>query len=583
MRKHSTKNQSIVDAINRSAAVIEFKADGTIIDANDNFLNATGYKLSEIQGRHHRLFCDSEYADSDEYQGFWQRLRNGEYISAEFQRFAKSGCEIWIQASYNPIFDRRGEVTGVIKFATDITAAKLQNAEFESKVQAIHRSQAVIEFDLQGNILSANENFLGAVGYSLEEIQGKHHRIFCETEYANSAEYADFWRKLSEGDFVGGQFKRIKKSGDVLWIEASYNPVFDVAGRPYKVIKFATDVTEQVTQREQFQLLSLVANETDNSVIITDRDGFIEYTNPGFTRLTGYQANEVLGKKPGQLLQGPHTSPETVECIRRQLARREPFYEEILNYSREGDPYWISLAINPVFDDQGQLQRFISIQANINKTKLQSLEFHTRLEAISACGAIAEWSSKGTLIECNALLRELMGDAKGIEHSCELTQLLGTEAMRSLQSDGSLKRTIAWPAAEGDTVSLDAVITLIRDLDGNISKYVLFGVDTTARQRAIAEETERAIQNAIQSSQRITQTVSTIGDISDQTKLLALNATIEAARAGEAGKGFNVVASEVKDLSVRSSDAASQIADIVKQSEESVRQLTDKLQTLLGS
>lgn len=582
MRKKTT-DQTYFDAINRSSAVIEFDPNGNIVHANDNFLKAMGYGLADIVGKHHRIFCDPAYADSTEYRQFWDRLRSGEFISAEFQRFAKSGKEIWIQASYNPLFNKRGQVTGVVKFATDITEAKLKNAEFESKVDAINRSQAVIEFDLQGNILNANENFLGAVGYSRDEIVGKHHRIFCEPGYADSPEYRQFWRQLAEGDFASGQFKRINKAGNAIWIEASYNPVFDLAGRPYKVIKFATDITEQIAQKEQFKLLSLVANETDNSVIITDRDGYIEYTNPGFTRLTGYSAEEAIGKKPGRLLQGQHTNVETVGRIRQHLNSREPFYEEILNYTRDGDPYWISLAINPVFDEHGELERFVSIQANINSTKLQSLEFHTRLEAISACGAIAEWSGEGKLLECNGLLQELMGDASGLDQACSLSNILCKDALQTLRREGSLKRSVAWPAKGGETVSLDAAISSIRDLDGNISKYVLFGVDTTARQRAIAVETERAIQDAIKSSQRITQTVSTIGDISDQTKLLALNATIEAARAGEAGKGFNVVASEVKDLSVRSSNAASQIADIVKQSEESVRQLTDKLQSLLSN
>ncbi|MEM9364570.1 MAG: PAS domain S-box protein [Planctomycetota bacterium] len=582
MSNTGKKHAAYFNAIQRVSAVIEFLPDGTIVDANENFLAATGYRLDEIQGKHHRIFCDPDYAASDEYRQLWTRLASGEPTCSEFRRIAKGGREIWIHGSYNPIYDQRGRVTGVVKFATDITAQRMRTAEFEGKVNALSRSQAVIEFDLNGNILTANENFLSAVGYQLNEIVGQHHRIFCDAAYVQTPEYKEFWQGLSEGNYRSDQFKRFAKDGSEIWIEASYNPILDSNGKPVKVVKFATDITDQVRQKEQFQLLSLVANETDNSVIITDQNGLIEYTNPGFTRLTGHSAQEALGKKPGRLLQGPHTDPATVERIRSHLKRREPFYDEILNYTRDGEPYWISLAINPVFDESGQLRRFISIQANINDTKLQSLEFLTRLEAIGQCGAIAEWSADGSLTDCNSLLRSIMGELPGFEQSCGLDSLLDQSTRDQLIKEDSAKTPLRWPTSSGETVTLDAVISSIRDIDGQIVKYVMFAVDATARQRAVAEETDRALKKAIDSSQRIHNAVSTIDDISDQTKLLALNATIEAARAGEAGRGFNVVATEVKELSVRSSAAAGEIADIVKQSEGSVTELSETLKRLLG-
>lgn len=356
--------------------------------------------------------------------------------------------------------------------------------------------------------------------------------------------------------------------------------MFDAAGRPYKVIKFATYVTAQVQQEKQFEVLSLVANRTDNSVVITDRHGYIEYTNPGFTSLTGYAAQEVIGKKTGMLLQGEHTDPETVGRIRKHLQARQPFYEEILNYTREGEPYWISLAINPVFDEHGGLQRFISIQANINETKLQSLEYQTRLSAISACGAMAQWDADGRLIDANEFLRGLTASDR--TSGCHLPELLDKAAQSTLRKEGVLKKSLMWPVDNGQGVTLDSVISTIRDLDGTISKYVMFGVDSTARQRAIAEETQRALATAMQSSQRIGRSVETIDNIADQTKLLALNATIEAAQAGAAGAGFSIVAGEVKELSVRSAVAAKEIGDIVQQSETSVRNLAETLERLLA-
>lgn len=572
--------QSMWDAINRSQAVIEFNVDGTILTANDNFLAAMGYSLSEVQGQHHRIFCDADYANSAEYRAFWESLGRGEFHSKEFQRFDKHGNEIWIQATYNPIVDQKGTVSKVVKFATDITDAKQRNADYEAKINAISRSQAMIEFDLTGIILSANENFLATLGYTLDEIQGKHHRIFCDPEYAESAEYKEFWRSLGKGEFSSGQFERFDKHGNSVWIEASYNPVFDASGKPIKVVKFATNITEQVAAKKQFQLLSLVANETDNSVVITDPEGHIEYINSGFSKLTGYSFEEVRGRKPGDVLQGPHTDPATVQRIRDNLRSRKPFYEEILNYTKAGEPYWISLAINPVFNGKGYLERFVSIQANINETKLQSLEFHTRLEAISAAGAIAEWNAQGELEEINELLAQLSGRRVEQQTNCGLTELLTNADRSELNSTGSLKKSISWPIGDGENIALDAVFSTIRDIDGKISKYILFGVDSTSRQRMIAEETDRAMKDTVESTALITDVVDQIGDIADQTKLLALNATIEAARAGKAGAGFSIVANEVKHLAQRSNAAAHEIGDIATRSEKSVRGLAGVLNSL---
>lgn len=571
---------SMWNAINRSQAVIEFSVDGTILNANDNFLSAVGYELNEIQGQHHRIFCDDAYANSVEYREFWASLGRGEFHSKEFQRFGKGGTEIWIQASYNPVIDRHGKVSKVVKFASDITDSKLQNADYEGKVNAISRSQAMIEFNLDGTILNANDNFLAAVGYSLPEIQGKHHRIFCRPEYVDSADYRSFWQRLSEGEYYAGQFERVTSDGEYIWIEATYNPILDANGRPCKVVKFATDITAEVAQKKQFQLLSLVANETDNSVVITDPEGRIEYTNAGFTKLTGYSFEEVRGRKPGDVLQGPHTDPETVARVRENLKSRKPFYEEILNYTKSGEPYWISLAINPVIGQDGQLERFVSIQANINETKLESLEFHTRLSAISSSGAIAEWDAEGKLEETNDFLEQLTKLSANEQSSCGLNDLLESSDYKSLNESGILKKSISWPIKGNDTILLDAIISIIRDLDGKIAKYILFGVDSTSRQRMIANETDRAMEEAVSSSAKITQVVSKIDDIADQTKLLSLNATIEAARAGEAGVGFAVVANEVKQLAHRSTTAASEIGDIVNRSESSVRDLAEMLKSL---
>jgi PAS domain S-box-containing protein len=240
---------AIYQALDRVQAIIEFNLDGTVVRANENFLHLFGYDLDEVAGKHHRIFCDPEYAASDAYAEFWQKLGRGENHEAEFKRLAKGGGELWLQASYNPVFDEDGMPIKVVKFATDVTAAKLQTAEFEGKVEAINRAQAVIEFDLDGTVITANENFLSIFGYDLDEITGKHHRIFCDPGYSESPAYAEFWQKLGRGEYESSEFKRIAKDGTELWLQASYNPIFDADGKLLKVVKFASDITDEVQKR----------------------------------------------------------------------------------------------------------------------------------------------------------------------------------------------------------------------------------------------------------------------------------------------------------------------------------------------
>lgn len=418
-----------ISAVNKSQAVIEFNLDGTIIKANDNFLNALGYTSNEIVGQHHKMFVDENEKESDSYKAFWQKLSVGEYQSGEFMRIAKDGSEIWIQASYNPIFNPQGEPFKVVKYASDVTANKMRAADFEGQMEAVKKAQAVIEFNLDGTIISANENFLKTLGYSEDEILNQHHRMFVDPVEKKSEEYANFWISLKAGEFKSGEFKRISKDGKDVWIQATYNPIFDPKGRPFKVVKYATNITEEVRKRAEFQLLSLVANETDNSVIITDAAGLIEYVNPGFSKMTGYTADESIGKKPSTLLQGADTNPETIKKIRANLDAQVPFYDEILNYHRDGSSYWISLSINPVFGPDGTLERFVSIQADVTATKTAALEQKMRTEAISRSNAVIEWKPDGTLNSTNQLLRNTLetNDDAQLNNLLKLSSILSTD------------------------------------------------------------------------------------------------------------------------------------------------------------
>lgn len=233
-------------AIDRSQAVSEFDPAGRLVDANDNFLRLMGYQLEDVKGRHHRLFVAPEFAETGEYQAFWERLGRGEYVSGEFRRLGKGGREVWIRATYNPVVDSHGRVVKVVKFAVDITAEKHLAVEHEAKVKAVDRAQAVIEFDVEGRVLFANRNFLAAMGYTLREIEGQHHSMFCTQEYTQSQEYRDFWLRLGEGQLISGRFRRVGKFNREVWIQASYNPVYDLNGRITKIVKYAYDVSKEV-------------------------------------------------------------------------------------------------------------------------------------------------------------------------------------------------------------------------------------------------------------------------------------------------------------------------------------------------
>ncbi|MBT9268454.1 PAS domain-containing methyl-accepting chemotaxis protein [Pseudomonas sp. MG-9] len=250
--QHTISQQNgLLEAINRSMAVIEFDLDGVVLSANDNFLKTTGYRAEQVIGQPHRRFCPAEFGRSEQYTELWSRLKNGQFQSGTFERVNSQGQPIWLEASYNPIKDASGRVVKVVKYALDVTTKVQQESEASAKLQAIDRAMAVIEFDLDGGILTANQNFLTRMGYTLAELKGKHHRLFCRPELVNSSAYEDFWRRLNQGELFQGQFERVDKRGQTVWLEANYNPVYNASGRLCKVVKFATDVSARVEQHEQ--------------------------------------------------------------------------------------------------------------------------------------------------------------------------------------------------------------------------------------------------------------------------------------------------------------------------------------------
>ena len=294
----NTKSESdlILEALSRSQAVIEFKPDGTIINANQNFLAALGYRLEQIQGQHHRMFVPASEVNSAEYSQFWSRLSRGEFLSGEFNRITSDGKEIWIQASYNPVLNEQGVVTKVVKYASDITAQKMAASDAKGQLEAISKSQAVIEFSLDGTIITANDNFCSVMGYRLDEIVGKHHSMFADADYASSLEYKEFWQKLNRGEYCAGEYKRVANGGKDVWIQASYNPIYDPNGKPFKIVKYASDVTAQ----KQAEIASKEAANRANAlkvcqanVMIADNDLNIVFINDENLKMLKYREASI--------------------------------------------------------------------------------------------------------------------------------------------------------------------------------------------------------------------------------------------------------------------------------------------------
>ena len=247
-RGHSKATlSSLQDAI----AMVEFTPEGKILTANELFLERMGYTLKEIVGQHHSMFCTADMLNSPQYRDFWRRLNRGEGFSDKFLRVAKHSRPIWLEANYVPVQDRSGRVIKIVKLASDITARIMDAQEQRAMTTAIERSMAVIAFNLKGEVLMTNDNFLKTMGYNASEVIGVHHSQFCPPEMRNSDEYRRFWHKLNQGEFISGQFQRVNQRGQPVWLRATYNPVFNETGELYKVVKFATDVTAQVEKNQQ--------------------------------------------------------------------------------------------------------------------------------------------------------------------------------------------------------------------------------------------------------------------------------------------------------------------------------------------
>jgi methyl-accepting chemotaxis protein len=411
-----------VAAIDRAMAVIEFDLEGHVLAVNENFLTLMGYAREEVIGQHHRMLCGADQTRTPAYKAFWQRLGRGDYESGEYRRLAKGGKDVWIQATYNPIFDLNGNPCKVVKYAYDVTASKIRNAEFEGKVNAIGRAQAVIEFDLHGNILDANENFLAAVGYSLEEVRGKHHRMFCDPAFTQTAEYASFWDRLGRGQFEGGEYRRLTRSGNDIWLQATYNPILDLAGRPIKIVKFASDITQAKLRNIEFEG-RVDAISRGQAVVEFDLDGHVVSANENFLRVMGYSLREITGQHHSMFCSQDYIVSEDYRDFWLRLNKGEFFSGRFARVGKYGREVHIQGIYSPIVNLRGETVRVVKYASDI--TDQVKLEHDIRSKSQQMTSIVGELS--GSIAEITANTRTATTLASETQGNAEQ----GSEALGS--------------------------------------------------------------------------------------------------------------------------------------------------------
>ncbi|MBQ4834325.1 PAS domain-containing protein [Pseudoalteromonas sp. MMG010] len=622
--KKKSKNDLIVETLQSSLAVIEFDKEGNILDANENFLTIFDYQLDEVIGQRHSLLIDSEDHNSSDYLLLWQQLASGELVAGQYKHLSRSGKELWLQVRYNPLLNDDGVVSSIIAFASEVTQQKQLAIEVEGQINAINKSQAVMEFSLDGTILAANDNFLSVFGYQLKDLLGQHHSSLVKQDFAESEEYKAFWQKLANGEFDSGEYLRIGKDDKDVWIQASYNPIFNVHGKPYKVIKYATDITAQKVLEQKSKEAADLANALkvcQANVMIADNELNIIFINDRVKTMLqareetlkkaipNFSVNELLGQSLDDFQHHPLYQRE------RFVGAKKPYQLDInladLHFKLIISP-WVNAAgkrlgtivewedrtsevaieneiaelvhaagcgdLDMRLKESGKSDFFLTLAKGLNS--LVNIVDHTVSDMARMLDALA----RGDLSK--RLEKDYQGSFDKLKQDANTTANKLTEVINQINLSASFVATGAQQISQGNA-----------DLNQRTEKQALSLVEAassmeemtnTVKQNAdnakIANQyAEQAYSKAIKggevvnkavvsmsaindSSNKISDIIGVIDDIAFQTNLLALNAAVEAARAGEQGRGFAVVAGEVRNLAQRSASAAKEIKSLIRDS-----------------
>ena len=570
-----------VAAIGRSQAIIEFSLDGIILDANDNFLNTVGYSIDEIRGKHHGIFVEPEYRNSFEYKIFWNRLGLGEFDAGRYKRVGKNAKQVWIQASYNPIFDINNRPFKVVKYATDITEETIRNADYSGQLAAISKSQAVIEFGLDGTILHANSNFLNVLGYTLDEVKGMHHSMFVESGFQHTSEYRLFWEKLARGEYDAGQYKRLAKNGREIWIQASYNAIMDADNKPLKVVKYATDITEEKIRNADFSG-QLVAIAKSQAVIEFSMDGVVLNANDNFLNVLGYSLSDIKGKHHGMFVEPAQRQSTDYKMFWARLGRGEYDAGQYKRIGKDGREIWIQASYNPIMDANNKPFKVVKYATDVTEKVRNASAIKLAVDQVQdVVNAAVEGDltlripveGKTELLEIlcggvNSLLDNMSDIVSQIKSAADEIYT-GANEIATGNSDLSA-RTEQQAANLEETASSMEELTSTVKLNANNAKEANRLAENASRVAAdggeLIQQVVTTMNSINESSQKIADIIGVIDGIAFQTNILALNAAVEAARAGDQGRGFAVVASEVRTLAQRSANAAKDIKALISDS-----------------